>query len=61
MWRKREIEQARIIQEQRAMDEYLSFLLNDEELDVDQVRFMFLEQYPHEEYYMESFITDYLS
>ena len=61
MWRKREIEQARIIQEQRAMDEYLSFLLNDEKLDVDQVRFMFLDQYPHEEYYMESFITDYLS
>lgn len=61
MWRKREIEQARILEEQRAMDEYLSFLLNDEDLDVNQVRFMFLEQFPFEEHYMESFITDYLS
>lgn len=61
MWRKREVEQARLLQEQRAMDEYLSFLMNDSELDIDQVRFLFLEQYPQEEYYMESFISDYLS
>lgn len=61
MWRKREVEQVRIMEEQRAMDDYLSFLLNDRELDVDTVRAMFLEQYPHEEYYMESFISDYLS
>ena len=61
MWRKREVEQARILQEQRSMDEYLAFLINDRELDIDQVRFMFLEQYPYEEHYMESFISDYLS
>lgn len=61
MWRKREVEQVRIMEEQRAMDEFLTFLLGDRELDIDQVRFLFLEQYPHEEYYMESFISDYLS
>jgi hypothetical protein len=61
MWRKREVEQLRIMEEQRAMDEFLTFLLEDRELDIDQVRFLFLEQYPHEEYYMESFISDYLS
>lgn len=61
MWRKREVEQVRIMEEQRAMDEFLTFLLEDRELDIDQVRFLFLEQYPHEEYYMESFISDYLS
>lgn len=61
MWRKREVEQARLLQEQRVMDDYLAFLMNDSELDIDQVRFLFLEQYPQEEYYMESFISDYLS
>lgn len=61
MWRKREVEQVRIMEEQRAMDEFLTFLLEDRELDIDQVRFLFLEQYPHEENYMESFISDYLS
>jgi len=61
MWRKRQVEQAIMMEEQRSMDEYLTFLINDNELDVDQVRFLFLQQYPHEEHYMESFISDYLS
>ncbi len=60
MWRKRQVEQAMLMEEQRAMDEYLTTLLSDGELDVDTVRHLFLQQYPGEEYYMENFISEFL-
>ena len=61
MWRKRQVEQLMILEQEREMDKFLTFLLNDTELDIDAVRCLFLDQYPEEQPYMESFINDYIS
>jgi hypothetical protein len=49
------------IQEQQAMDDYLSRLMNESDVDIDTVRFLFLEQFPGKEDYMETYINDFLS
>jgi hypothetical protein len=60
MWRKREVEQLIMLEAQREMEAYLSRLLNDTELDIEQVRYMFEEQYPGEEQFFDNFLGDFL-
>ena len=61
MWRKREIMQLERVQLETEMDNFLSRLLNNENKNIDDIRELFLEQFPNEENHMESFITDFLS
>lgn len=61
MWRKREVEQLKIYEQQRDMEAYLVRMLEDTELDVDVVRELFLDQFPGEEYFFAEFLEDYLS
>ena len=61
MWRKREVEQLMIREQQRDMEAYLVRMLEDTELDVDVVRELFLEQFPGEEHFFVDFLNDYLS
>jgi len=61
MWRKREVMQLERAQLETEMDNFLSRLLNNENMNIDNVRELFLEQFPNEELHMESYITDFLS
>lgn len=61
MWRKREVMQLERAQLETEMDNFLSRLLNNENMNIDDVRELFLEQFPNEELHMESYITDFLS
>ena len=61
MWRKRQTLQLERVQLETEMDNFLSRLLNNENLDIDNIREIFLEQFPNEELHMESFIHDFLS
>ena len=61
MWRKREIIQLERAQLEIEMDNFLSRLLNNENINIDDIRELFLEQFPNEGLHMESYITDFLS
>jgi len=61
VFRSSRTEQMIFIQEQQAMDDYLSRLMNESDVDIDTVRFLFLEQFPGKEDYMETYINDFLS
>lgn len=59
MFRKRQVEQAMIMAQEREMEQYLNLMLDNHAMNVDEVREMFLQQYPHEYQFLEDYIEDY--
>lgn len=52
-------EQAQFIQQEREMESLLSRLLDDDSIELDVAREIFLEQFEGEEYFFNDFVDNY--
>jgi hypothetical protein len=58
MWRKRQTEQMMLLQTQGEMENYLGYLIHNTEYVIDDVRVLFLEQFPGEEDYFDEYVSN---
>jgi hypothetical protein len=58
MWRKRQTEQMMLLQNQGEMENYLGYLVHNTEYVIDDVRVLFLEQFPGEEDYFDEYVSN---
>lgn len=60
MFRKRQTEQVMIQQNEREMDQYLGTLVHDSEYELEDVKMLFLEEYPGEESYFDEYVSNHV-
>lgn len=48
-----------LIQLEREMESFISRLLEDDEIDIDEAREVFLEQFEGEEYFFDSYVDNF--
>jgi hypothetical protein len=58
MWRKRQTEQMMLLQNQGEMENYLGYLVHNTEYVIEDVRVLFLEQFPGEEDYFDEYVSN---
>ncbi len=58
MWRKRQTEQVMLLQNQGEMENYLGYLVHNTEYVIDDVRVLFLEQFPGEEDFFDEYVSN---
>ena len=58
MWRKRQTEQMMLLQNQNEMENFLSLLIHDTAYEIDDVRSLFLEQFPDEELFFDEYVSN---
>jgi hypothetical protein len=58
MWRKRQTEQMMLLQNQGEMENYLGYLVHNTEYVIDDVRVLFLEQFPGEEDFFDEYVSN---
>jgi hypothetical protein len=58
MWRKRQTEQMMLLQNQGEMENYLGYLVHNTEYVIDDVRVLFLEQFPGEEHFFDEYVSN---
>ena len=58
MWRKRQTEQMMLLQNQGEMENFLGLLVHDTEYVIDDVRVLFLDQFPGEELFFDEYVSN---
>ena len=58
MWRKRQTEQMLLLQTQGEMENFLGLLIHDTEYVIDDVRVLFLDQFPGEEHFFDEYVSN---
>ena len=58
MWRKRQTEQMMLLQNQGEMENYLGYLVHNTEYVIDDVRVLFLDQFPGEEHFFDEYVSN---
>ena len=58
MWRKRQTEQLMLLQTQGEMENFLGLLIHDTEYVIDDVRVLFLDQFPGEEDFFNEYVSN---
>jgi hypothetical protein len=58
MWRKRQTEQMMLLQNQGEMENYLGLLVHDTSFEMDDVRALFLDQFPGEEHFFDEYVSN---
>lgn len=59
MFKSKFTENAGLIQLEREMESFISLLLEDNEIDVDDARVVFLEQFEGEEHFFDNYVDNY--
>lgn len=60
MFRSKRTEQASLLEYEREMSSYVTLMLEDGSVDVEEVRAMFLDQFPGEESFFDECVQEYL-
>lgn len=60
MFKSKRTEQASLFEYEREMGKYIALMLEDETVDVEEVRAMFLDQFPGEDLFFEEYVEGYL-
>ena len=58
MWRKRQTEQMMLLQNQGEMENFLGLLVHDTAYEIDDVKVLFLDQFPGEEYFFDEYVSN---
>lgn len=59
MFKSKFTESANLIQLEREMESFISLLLEDNEINVNDAREVFLEQFEGEEFFFDSYVDNY--
>lgn len=59
MFKSKFTENAGLVQLEREMESFISLLLEDNEIDVDDAREVFLEQFEGEEHFFDNYVDNY--
>lgn len=58
MWRKRQTEQMMLLQHQGEMENFLGLLIHDTAYEIDDVKVLFLDQFPGEEHFFDEYVSN---
>ncbi len=60
MWRKRQTEQMMLLQNQGEMENYLGHLIHDTEYVIEDVKSLFLHQFPGQEHLFDEYVSNHV-